>query len=255
MRVLTLDIETSPNIADVWGLWNNNVGLSQLRQSQRVICFAAKWLGKSSVEFWSEYEHGHDAMVLAAHRLISEADVVVHYNGNRFDIPHLQSEFVRAQLAPPSPHKNVDLLRTVRRQFKFPSNKLDYVASELLGDRKVAHEGHLLWTKCLMVPETPDEEKVKAAAWVRMRKYNIHDVKLTERLYKRLLPWIAGHPHVGLYGDTTEAVCGNCGSTDLRRQGYAYTSLGKFIQRQCKSCGKWSRDKKAIASVDVRPAA
>src|SRR5690606_33855206 len=103
---------------------------------------------------------------------------------------------------------------------------LDYVAGQLLDEGKVEHEGHDLWVKCLMTPTTPQERRVQAEAWDRMRKYNIGDVVLTEKLYDRLLPWIKGHPHMGLYMDTDKDVCGNCGSEDLRREGYALTDQG-----------------------------
>ena len=43
MKTLTLDIETAPQVAHVWGLWQQNVGLPQLLESGYVMCFAAKW--------------------------------------------------------------------------------------------------------------------------------------------------------------------------------------------------------------------
>lgn len=59
-KVLTLDIETSPNLAHVWSLWKQNVSLSQLMQSGQVICFAAKWHDKPKVTFHSDHHDGHD---------------------------------------------------------------------------------------------------------------------------------------------------------------------------------------------------
>lgn len=185
MKLLTLDIETSPNLAHVWGLWQQNVGLNQLLESGEVICFAAKWYDVEKPSFFSTFHHGKDEMVSAAHALLDEADAVIHFNGQRFDIPHLNREFVEMELSPPSPYSQIDLLKVVKKQFRFPSNKLDYVTKALGLDHKVSHAGHTLWVKCM----AGDYQ-----AWEEMKKYNVQDVVITEQLYDRLLPWIPSHP-------------------------------------------------------------
>jgi hypothetical protein len=242
-RTLIVDIETSPTIADVWGLWQQNVSLNQIRESTRMICFAAQWRGKPTVQFWSEFHDGQEAMVAAAHRLVDEADVVVHYNGSTFDMPHLRREFLMAGLQPPSPVAEVDLLRAVKRRFRFPSNKLAYVTEQLGLSGKLSHTGHDLWVKCMAGDET---------AWRLMRRYNMQDVRTTGELYDKLLAWLPNHPHVGLIDGTVEDSCSRCGSRDLERRGFAYTATAKFQRYQCRGCGGWSRGKKTLSSVDVR---
>lgn len=243
MRVLTLDLETSPNIAHVWQLWDQNVSLAQLQESTRVLSFAAKWLGEKEIIFCSDFHTGHDEMIREAHRLIDEADVLVTFNGIRFDRPHLMREFIEAGLRPPSPVKDVDLFRVVKSNFRFPSNKLDYVAQRLGLGGKVKNAGHMLWVRVLA-----DEPK----AWEEMRVYNVGDTKLTERLYLKLLPWISGHLHHGLFVDSDNPVCQRCGSTRLQRRGLAYTTLGSFPRFQCTKCGGWCRGGKREQGVDAR---
>lgn len=240
-RVLTLDIETSPNLAHVWDLWNQNVSLSQLMQAGQVICFAAKWVGKPKVEFYSDFHHGHEEMVAQAHSLVDEADVVCHFNGVRFDMPHLRREFLLAGLKPPSPVQEIDLLRVVKKNFRFASNKLAFVTEQLGLTGKLSHTGHKLWVDCMAGD---------AKAWNLMRRYNKQDVVTTEELYTRLLPWISNHPHVGLY--TGEAYCcRNCGGRDVQKRGFKYTSLGKYQQVQCNQCGAWSRHTARESGVKV----
>lgn len=241
-KILTLDIETSPNLAHVWSLWNTNVGLNQLLESGEVMCFAAKWHGKGKIHFFSSYHHGKAAMVQAAHDLLTEADIAVHYNGRKFDIPHLNREFVVAGMPPPAPYQQVDLLAVARKAFRFPSNKLDHVVGALDLGKKVQHAGHSLWVDCLAGRES---------AWRDMRKYNRHDVLITERLYDRLLPWIPSHPHHGLYRAEVEDCCPNCGSDQLIRQGTAKTSVGLFQRLQCKRCGTWTRASRRLAGVST----
>lgn len=245
VKILTLDIETSPNIADVWALFNQNISINQIRQSSTVLSVAAKWHDETTPIFYSDYHHGHNLMVNSVHTLLELADIVVHYNGKRFDVPHLYREFLLADLPPPAPVQQVDLFDVVKSQFNFVSNKLDYVAQQLELGGKVKHEGHTLWVKCMA--RDPH-------AWERMKEYNIGDVLLTEKLYDRLRPWIKGHPHVGLYVDNG-TLCPNCGGSELTRQGYALTALSKFQRYRCNSCGAWSRGKTAVARVDLRSVA
>lgn len=251
-RVLVVDIETSPNLAYVWGLFKQNIALSQLQQAGQVISFAAKWHGEKKIEFHSDFDFstgaltGHAAMIERAYALVNEADLIVHWNGNSFDMPHLNREFLLAGLTPPSPYKNVDLYLTARKQFRFVSNKLDNVAQELGVGRKASHDGFGLWLRCMSGDRS---------AWVTMRRYNRQDVALTDELYDRLKGWVPAHPHWGLYSDNPEAnVCGRCGGR-LVRQGFAYTSVGKFQRFKCAGeCGSWSRAKTRTAGVDARPA-
>ena len=149
MKILLLDIETSPNTAHVWGLWQQNVSINQLQESSYVMCWSAKWLGDKQVMFDSVYNSKPIKMLKGIHKLINEADAVIHYNGTKFDIPTLNKEFLLHGLPPPAPYRNIDLLRSVRSSFRFPSNKLDYVAQRLGLGQKTQHEGHSLWVRCM----------------------------------------------------------------------------------------------------------
>jgi len=128
LKILLLDIETAPNVAHVWGMWQQNVGLPQLIDSGYVLCWAAKWLGDSDVMFGSVVKDGPKRMLKRIHKLLGESDAVIHYNGTKFDIPTLNKEFLLHGIEPPAPYQQIDLLRTARSKFRFASNKLDYVA-------------------------------------------------------------------------------------------------------------------------------
>jgi hypothetical protein len=243
VRILILDIETTPNIAHVWGLWQQNVGLNQLVQATETLCFAAKWHGEKDVMFHSKRDGG-DLMVDAAHQLMAEADAIVHYNGNQFDIPTLNREFIMGGWSPPAPSKQIDLLRTVKSKFRFQSNKLDFVAQELGIGKKAKTGGHELWVGCMA-----GDEK----SWATMKKYNEQDVRLTEKLYERLLPWIDGHPNVAIYDYHGHVeVCTNCGSTNLQKRGFAYTPMRVFQQYRCQNCGKYLRGSKAHNGATIQ---
>jgi len=242
MKILLLDIESSPNTAHVWGLWQQNVSINQLMESSYVLCYAAKWYGEKEVMFDSVHKSRPKTMLKGIHGLLNDADAVVHYNGTKFDIPTLNKEFLLHSFNPPSPYKQIDLLRVVRSNFRFPSNKLDYVAQRLNLGKKHEHEGHELWVKCM----NGDKD-----AWKRMEKYNIQDVVLLENLYSHLLPWIKSHPNHNLFSDGH--VCPNCSSSSLQRRGTAISATGTYQRYQCRSCGTWSQSTKSIKpSVEVK---
>jgi hypothetical protein len=237
MKILLLDIETAPNTAHVWGLWEQNVGLNQLLESSYVLCWAAKWLGSDTVHFSSVRGTTVRKMLLGIHALLEKADVVIHYNGTKFDIPTLNKEFLLQGIRPPAPFQQVDLLRVVKSRFKFPSNRLDYVAEKLGIGKKYKHEGHELWIKCMAG---------QAKAWAEMKTYNKHDVVLLEGVYHKLKPWIKGHANHSLYS-MQGICCPNCSGTNFTRRGYAYTTSAKYVRCQCTDCGTWFRTGKSVA--------
>ena len=244
-KVLTLDIESSPTVAHVWGLWDQNVGLNQIVEDGRMLSFSAKWYEDSQTGFWADWKSGgHEGMVEEAWRLLDECDVLVTYNGKKYDVKHLNREFVLAGLGAPSPYKQVDLLPVVRRQFKFPSNKLEYVASRLGLGHKVAHEGHGLWMACLEGDRDAQQ---------RMEVYNRGDVELTEALYDRLRPWLAGGPHMGLYRREDKCgACPHCGGVERVECGEALTGVSAFQAFRCVSCGGVFRGSRVLRRVASR---
>ena len=238
MKILVLDIETSPHTGFHWGLFQQNISLNQLIESSTVLCWAAKWLDKKKTFFSSVYDTTPIKMIKEIHELINQADAVITYNGKRFDMPTLNKEFLIHKLPPPSPYKDIDLLTTTRNKFKFASNKLDYIAQVLGIGMKTSHEGMPLWIECMA--KNPK-------AWKLMKKYNINDVKLTEEVYEKLKGWINVHPNHNL--ETKEMCCPNCRSYNLQKRGVQISLTNKYQRFHCQDCGKWSKGKKPIEKI------
>lgn len=230
MRILMLDIETAPTISAVWGLWNQNIGITQILEPGYTLCWSAKWYGEKGVMFGS-IRGGKDKMLRTIHRLMEEADAVCHYNGLKFDLPTINKEFVLAGMSPPSPAKQIDLLRVVKGRFRLVSNKLDFVAQALGLGKKIKTKGMELWFGCMHGDNT---------AWRSMERYNKQDVVLLEKLYTRLRPWIKHHPIHTLTGD--RPLCPTCGSKEVNARGIARTKVAEYRRFQCKPCGSWFRD-------------
>lgn len=228
VRVLTLDIETMAALVRVYGLFKQNIGLNQIVEPTKTLCMAYKWLDEKQTHFLRADDPEWPVKV---RDLLSEADFVVHYNGTGFDIPHLQKDIALAGLTPPKPFKQIDLLRVVRKEFRMLSNKLDHVAQQFGVGAKVQHAGFDLWRRCA---------ENDPAAWKQMEKYNRGDIKVTEALLLRLLPWISMSAHIGQYTGQNHS-CPNCGSTDLTRDGITYANVTSYKLYQCNECGKWIR--------------
>lgn len=233
IRILTIDIETKPMLVYSWGLFNQFHSIDQIVDHGGLLCFAAKWVGEKDVLFFSEWADGHEAMVKAAHDLLSEADAVVSYNGDRFDTKKLNQEFYLLGMAPPRPFKSIDLLKTNKARFDLPSRKLDYLVQRSGLGRKTPHTGFQLWLDCMA-----GEPKALAL----MQKYNEQDVKITEKAYLRLLPWLTNAPHLGMFMREESFVCPYCGSKiGHSLEGLAHTLVQAYDLFQCKRCLGWSR--------------
>jgi DNA polymerase elongation subunit (family B) len=235
IKILLLDIETAPNLVYVWGIWQQNVAINQIEENGYVMCWAAKWLGEDKIMFDSVKKSGEENMLGRIHRLVEQADAIVHYNGAKFDLPTLNREWLRYGFNPPAPPKQIDLLQVCKRKFRFVSNKLDYVAQYLGLGSKMKHEGHELWTACMSGDKS---------AWKRMEDYNKQDVVLLEALYGRLLPWISGHPSHGAKDMIN--CCPKCGSENYQQRGFALTTTHKYRRYQCRDCGGWFRGTRTV---------
>lgn len=245
MNILVYDIETSPNLSHVWDLYSKSgVNPQMVIAPTEVLCFAAKWHGERTVTFCSQWQNGYDNMITAMHGLLSQADAAVTYNGNRFDKPHVNREFLTRSLKPPAPYADIDLYRVVKRHFKFPSASLNFVSKQLGIGAKVQHSGYALWRDLLLGDETA---RLKAQALIE--KYNIGDVNLTDKLYVKLLPWIDNHPSYATL--TGEAVCRNCGSARLVKEGLSYTAQRVYQRYSCKTCGTWGRSTRSMGGADI----
>lgn len=243
MKILHLDIETAPNKVYTWGLFKQNVMIEQIVESGYTLCWAAKWDDKKEIMFSSIDRHSEVIMIHKIHRLLEEADAVVHYNGRRFDMPILNKEFIKYNLPPPAPYQQIDLLETARRRFKFTSNKLDYVAQFLGLGAKTQHKGMRLWNECMA-----GDKK----AWRKMEEYNKQDVRLLPKLYKKLLPWIMDHPNHALYTDREEILCTNCGSTKVKKNGIETLKTQSYQRYKCTKCGTPLRGRSTILPLTKR---
>lgn len=232
-----------------FGLHNQNFGLDQIIADPRIMGVGAKWLGGKPSHFWSEYHHGRTEMLQKIHDLLDEADAVVTYNGQSFDLPWIQGELDREGIGTPSPFKHIDLYRIGKKSKRFPSHKLQYVSRALLADSKVSTGGIKLWIDCLW-----GDEETQRKAWNKMRRYCNHDVNLLEPLFIKERPYFPANLHLGVLSGTSGACCPSCEGSNLHRRGFATKGSRRYARFQCQDCGRWStsvRSEKEEVSAEI----
>lgn len=244
-KILYVDIECSPNTAHVWGLWDQNIGLAQLKQSARIMGFSYRWYGANTTARWvGENNTTRMLMLQALKWLYCQADVVVTYNGNSFDHKVINAELVSEGIDPPSQYQSLDLYRVVAKNFRFPSKKLAYVAQQLIADTKIQTGGHELWNQCL---DPNVDEKTRRIAWRLMSRYCNQDVNLMVPLHQALLPWMGDTVNIAFIGGKTHG-CPKCGHSKLTKRGFTQTGTRRYQRFQCPSCRGWTRGNKSIQS-------
>lgn len=253
-RVLVIDIETAPIEGYVWGIWEQNVGLEQIKTEWSILSYCAKWLNEPKLMF--DHTGGRGARKVRDDRkllkgiwaLLDEADIVVAQNGQKFDVKKINARLIVNGHKPYSPIRIVDTLLVAKKHFGFTSNKLAWQSMYLTDTPKSEHKkfpGFELWKECLA--DNP-------AAWREMKKYNCIDVVSTEKVYLKQLPWIKSHPNIGAYRAHHGVQCPKCGSHKLQRRGYEVTQQSRFARLKCTSCGGWSREKQSLIEKTARAA-
>jgi hypothetical protein len=234
-KILLLDFETSPSLAFVWKFWQENVSPKQVKENSQILSAAWKWLGQDEV-YYAEARKGSDRKVIRpVHAALEEADIVIAHNAKKFDLPVFNSRSVVNGFGPPAPYKVVDTLIEARKNFRFGSNSLEFLAQYLGCTPKQSHKkfpGFELWKECL----AGNDE-----AWAELQAYNIQDVLTLEEVYLKLRPWMTRHPNIGVYSEETVPVCPRCGGNHIHYRGFYRTNISKFQRFVCRDCGSWGR--------------
>ena len=238
-KVLFYDIETAPNLAYVWGQYEQNV--IQQQREWYMMCFSYKWEGTKTTkvvslpdfDLYDKDPENDREVVQALWNLIDEADIVIAHNGNKFDMRKANARFVAHHMEPPTRPQQIDTLKVARQYFMFNSNKLGDLGEHLGLGNKEATGGFGLWKGCMM-----GDEK----SWRIMKKYAKQDVDLLQAVYERLRPWMTNHPNRALIDGRLDS-CPTCGHDYLIRRGYHRTKVAQYHNLQCKGCGAYCRER------------
>lgn len=233
-KILLFDIENAPNLLYGWDLYETDA--IKVVKHAYLLSFAYKWLGEDKIYVralpdYSQYKRNKESdeqLVKELWQILNQADVICGHNSDNFDLKKANSRFIFYGLDPPSPYKTIDTLKLARQIGYFGSNKLDSLAQYLRIGRKLSHTGKDLWFGCMQGNKKD---------WALMKKYNIHDVSLTEEVYYKLRPYAKNHPDLRVYDQSLG--CPVCRSTKVQKRGKKVKGARIYQHYWCRSCGKW----------------
>ena len=240
-KILIFDIETAPMKAFVWKRYKENISLEQTISESFMLCWSAKWLYDEKVlgDCLTPIEAREEKdlrIVKSLYDLINQADIIVAYNGRNFDIPYMNQRFLVYGFPPYVPTHIVDPYETAKSVFRFSSNKMDNIATQLGLQNKIKTD-FSLWKGCM----EGDCQSLKD-----MLTYNKQDVVVLEEIYCKMLPWIKNHPNISNYIEDKHC-CVKCASSNIEKLNrYFYTPSGRYELFRCKSCGSIFRGKKNL---------
>ena len=243
-RILILDVERLDGITTQH--WWDRADLKQryihhetVTREPRTTVVCAKWYDQPDVMRYAEWDKGgRHRLLKAAHRLLSEADIVVGHNLDNSDIPWLKGDlFVprighryKPSFKPIPPFKTVDTLKVLRTQFKsgMPFKSLD-AACKIAGiPSKTDHYDRHAMERAVAGSE--DDQR-------RLVEYCAGDVVATQYLYDFLRPHIKNHPALYVDGQSRLDTCRVCGrETKPIAKRYA-ADVFTYTMQKCVECG------------------
>jgi len=227
-RILLYDIETRPNLAYVWGKYEQNV--LAYKEEWSILSVAWKWLGEKEVNYLGREKslNSDKKVTKKIHSLFNQADIVIAHNGDRFDQRKSRARMIANLLPPTKTLTTIDTLKVAKAHFAFNGNGLNDLAEHLGLGKKVKVPGFDLWEGCM---------RGDAKSWKLMERYNKRDVVLLERVYKRFRPWIVNHPHLGRLLRVASVSCPACGNSRPVKWGIRICTSQVRQRWCCNSCG------------------
>lgn len=249
LKVLIFDIETAPIRAFAWRVWRENISVDQIISNSYMITWAAKWYDKPTIKsdhlYPSEIDREDDSRIVESlAELIREADVLVAHNLDGFDWPVVNTRVAKHHLEPLGVQTHIDTLKLAKKNFRFPHNKLDYLADFFGIGRKIKTDFQL-WAQVVGGDET---------AMRKMVKYNKHDVKVLEGVFDAMKKYVKRLGRLFDASSMDEYACPTCGTEgNFQRRGFYRTQSGNFIKLQCKTCGRYHRRRNTVKRFGVHP--
>lgn len=200
-----------------------------------VLCVGWKWLHEKKVHVpsimdykgWKRDTTNDSRLLRDFAKLMEEADILITYNGKRFDVPYLYAKFLEHGIPIPPNTAHIDLYWTAKNNLALSRKSLAVVSKHL----KLNNE---------KTPVTGNAWKRATTGHAQSIKYVIDhcraDVLLLEEAYIKLRPLIRQHPL--MRGSTP---CPSCGAEALQKRGIFVTTKKRAQRYQCQRCGSWTR--------------
>jgi len=268
-KILFYDIETLPLKAWIWQPGQQYVGHKQLLSSHNMwdlISIQYCWNdGKPAKVLRYDKHGGTKGMIETFDKLVKESDLTIGKNSDRFDTKMINSLRMMNGIKgyPEWTQVKDDLEKQMRRQFRLPSQSLDYISDVLGfgGKDKMEMSDWIEISNYRQLTEIQEDIGTKAsnkvakhlygekASYIRkvgkialnkMCNYGAKDTEDTRALWYYLEEHFT--PNFNMATFTGERIsCKRCGSKNLRKNG-KYISAGqtRYQQWRCNSCHQYA---------------
>lgn len=237
MKILYLDLETSPNIGTFWRPGNKvSLSVNNILEERQIILASYAWndekpktvTWKKCLKTANKYlQYSDKDVVVKLVKLCNEADVIVAHNGQRFDLPWLRARAMFYGIALDHNLQVFDTLKKTRGLLGLNSYKLDYLGKFFVADKKVETGGYGLWLSCM----AGDRKAMKL-----MAQYCEQDVVLLRKYYQELIHYVPALNHAGVHKGHAKWTCKTCGTHDVRvRKEYVTASGARRFNMTCQN--------------------
>lgn len=242
-RILFWDLESSLIEGYFFGIWKQNIPMTSIKKHAHLL--SNSWaFDDGEVQGVrltpDDVRTGNDLhVVIDTIQAIEKADLIVTFNGKKFDVKMLNTRALFWGLPPIKYPKHIDLMQDSKRVFKFPSNSMQNISMYLGLGGKIQTGGIGLWQRCANHEDWSDCDDALEA----MLKYGKGDIVATRDLYKRIKGWSKNTPNVGIISkgingldvkNNSELLCVHCGSNDVTMMNQkGYTSVSAFDLYRC----------------------
>ena len=243
-KILLWDVESSFNQVLTFDLYPERIHHNNIVTERHIICISYKWYGEKKIHTISILDdpkrfkkdiHDDYHVVSEFRKIIEGADAIVGHYQDKFDIPMLNARLVYNRLNPLPKIVSLDTKFMASRNFKFNSNRLDYLG-KFLGYKGKMENPPNLWIDCF----NGDKKAIE-----HMGKYNRQDIDVLDFVFTTLKPFVKNYK-LNMNMFLKGAVCPTCGSENLEWRGWNYTKVNKYRRFICKDCRSWSDFRHAV---------
>lgn len=236
--ILIWDLESSLLEGYFFRIWQENIPMRRIKKQAHLLSASFAYndepvqgyrLTPEQVKTGDDFD-----VVRKVVEAVNNCDLMITFNGKRFDVKLLNTRALFWGLPPVKSPKHIDLFEQSKRVFKFPSNSMQNVSMYLGEKGKLETSGSNLWERCAEWENYEECEK----ALIEMVTYGNQDIEATRDLYKRFQGWMKGVPNLGIItNEVTENKtlrCIHCGGDDIfPLDQKTYTSVSSFDLYRC----------------------
>ncbi len=181
-KLLYVDIEVSPSLVFTWNI-GQKISLSpdNIVKERAIICICFKWANEDKVHSL-KWDAGDDYQMLKKFApILNSCDAVIGHNLKNFDLKWVKTRCLYHDIEVNKQFQVIDTLTLSRSNFRFNSNRLDYI-SKFLGETGKKETSYSLWKDIVLGNCKKSMDT--------MVEYCINDVKILQEVHEKINKYV-----------------------------------------------------------------